>query len=126
MPKYERINTMNKKYLERKERLLPNGKPRYIRCYDDEKSGDRYTVVFTGNYTHNTAGEHWYLGMSSNPFHPQGIGQHGTSQFQIDRPLYTHLGKKIKFDDLPDNCQKLVLQDYVYLWNITDHSLYAE
>lgn len=64
--------------------------------------------------------------MSSQPFHPQGFGQHGESDSPIDRPTYGHLGKKIKFDDLPEDCQKLVLSDYVYLWNIKDHPYYTE
>ena len=119
--------TMNKKYEERKNSLLPGGKPKWIRCYDNGgKTIDRYTVVFTGNYTGKTGRQSWNLGMSSNPFHPQGFGQHGESEYPIDRPTYGHLGKKIKFDDMPADCQKLVLSDYVYLWNITDHPYYTE
>ena len=118
---------MNKKYLERKERLLPEGKPRYVRCYDNGgETTDRYTVVYTGRYTHKTNGSHLYLGMSSRPFHPQGVGQHGESDTQIDYPSYKHLGKKIKFDDLKEDCRQLVLQDYVDIWDITDHELYRE
>jgi hypothetical protein len=118
---------MIKAYEERKMRLLPDGKPRYIRCYDnDGNTADQYTVCFTGNYTKNTGGEFWNLFMNAMPFSPQGIGMSNSESFQIDKPSYKHLGKKIKFDDLPDDCQKLVLQDYVYLWNITDHPLYKE
>jgi hypothetical protein len=118
---------MNKKYLERKERLLPDGRPRYIRCYDNMgESADRYTVVFTGNYTHLTVRSHWYLAMNAAPFHPQGFGQHGFSGTPIDRPAYAHLGKKISFDNLPEDCKTFVLQEYVYMWDITDHPLYRE
>lgn len=110
---------MQKKQLERKEVLMPNGVPRYVRCYDNGgETADRYTVCFTGRYTHKTSGDFWHLGMSSDPFHPQGIGQMGWSQTPIDRPVYSHLGKKIKFEDLPQNCQKLVIARYGYLWDI--------
>ena len=46
---------MNKKQQKRYNNLLPEGKPRYIRCYDNNgKSFDQYTVVFTGRYTNKT------------------------------------------------------------------------
>ncbi len=124
--------TLSKKELkkeERKNRLIPNGVPRYIRCYDnggsEKENGtvDRYTVVYTGNYRGKT--KHWfdYVGMSGAPFHPQGIGMHGQSEFQpVDRPSYGHLGKKIKFSDLPKDCQTLVMQDYLYFWDFTDEN----
>ena len=49
----------------------------------------------------------------ASPFHPQG-----ESPDQIDRPTYGHLGKKIKFSDLPEDCQTLVLQDYKEIWGL--------
>ena len=99
--------------------LLPNGIPKYVRCYDNGgETADRFTVVFTGRYTHKTGGDFIYLSMSGAPFHPQGVGQHGSDRKQIDRPAYSHLGKKIKFQDLPDDCRKLVLSDYKDLWDL--------
>ena len=113
------MKTQSKNKQARQERLLPNGKPRYIRCYDDGgRTVDRYTVVFTGRYRHKTGGQFWDLCMSPHPFHPQGVGMHGTSEQQIDRPKYGYLGKRIKFGDLPDGCRKLVKQDYKYLWDL--------
>ena len=110
---------MNKKAIARKNALLPNGVPRYIRCYENGgKTPDRYTVVFTGNYRHNTGQSFWYVGMSGNPFHPLGVGQHGEHHKQIDRPRYGHLGKKIKWESLTPECQQCVLQTYVDLWDI--------
>lgn len=113
---------------ERNNRLMPNGVPRWIRCYDNGgETCDRYTVVFTGRYTHKTAREHWVLGMSDAPFHPQGFGQHMTYPYQIDAQggkwppaigRKNHLGTRIKFQDLPSDCQKCVKQDYTYLWDI--------
>ena len=113
------MKTQSKSKQARRERLLPGDKPRYIRCYDNGgQTADRYTVVFTGRYRHKTGGDFWDLCMSSCPFHPQGIGMHGTSNQQIDRPNYGHLGKRIKFDSLPEDCQKAVVQDYKYLWDL--------
>ena len=114
---------MSKKQQSRLNRLFPNGKPKYVRCYDNGgKTQDRYTVVFTGHYTHKTGRQHIYLGMSENPFHPLGIGAHGENHAQIDYPVYSHLGKKIKFDNLPDECKKCVNQTYLYLWNFEDEN----
>lgn len=113
--------------MNRTERLLPEGKPRYIRCYDyGEQEVDRYTVVYTGRWAGKLPGQCYFVGMSAYPFHPQGYGQHGESDSMIDRPTYGHLGKKIKFDDLPADCQRLVMQDYVSLWDIKSHPLYRE
>jgi hypothetical protein len=110
---------MNKAKQTRLNNILPNGKPKYVRCYDNGgETADRYTVVFTGHYTHKTNRSHWYVGMSAQPFHPQGIGMHGESNTQIDYPSYGHLGKKITFDALPIDCQKCALQTYVDLWDI--------
>lgn len=107
--------------------------PKWIRCYDNggtegkqknrmsgEELGtmDRYTVVFTGHYTHKTGGQHWDLTMNCAPFHPQGIGMHGENRGPIDRPTSGHLGKRINFKDLPEQCQRLVIQDYKYLWDL--------
>lgn len=90
-----------------------NGNPRYVRCYDNGgKSVDRYTVVFTRSYGNGCS----YLGMSEQPFSPQGFGQHGWSDQSIDRPRYGHLGRKIAFTDLPEDCQRCVLQDYREIW----------
>lgn len=88
-----------------------------VRCYDNggvDKVGgtvDRFTVVYTGRYRRYTGGEQQYVGMSTNPFSPQGFGQHGSSRTGIDRPAYSHLGKRIAFTDLPKDCQRLVQTD---------------
>src|SRR5574337_1684878 len=106
------------------KRLLPGGVPRWVRCYDNGgETVDRYTVVFTGLYTHKTGGSHWHLGMSAAPFHPQGFGQHGEHSVPVDsihgkRPpamgRKCHLGKRIPFLDLPKDCQRAAFEDYVY------------
>ena len=107
--------------MNRKENLMPNGIPRYIRCYDNGgETADCYTCVFTGKYRHNTSGEFLYIGMSSDPFHPQGIGMHGSSGKQIDKPTYSHLGKRVKFDVLPEKVQECIKQSYVELWDLQE------
>ena len=119
---------------QRQKNLLPDGKPRYIRVYDnggtEYETADRYSCIFTGNYTRKTGGEHWYLFMSAHPFHPQGVGSSGSSKTQIDvggkswggvsigrKCANPKLGFRIAFDDLPPDCQKLVLEKYCYLWD---------
>jgi len=74
-----------------------------LRIYDNGgKTFDRYTVIYM-----DQPERHGYacLGMSEHPFHPQGFGQHGIAQ------PGRHLGRRIQFDQLPDDCQKLVQQE---------------
>lgn len=83
-----------------------------VRCYDyGEDQLDRYTVVFTGRYRHLTAREQCYRSMSSCPCHPQGVGMWGSASRDIDYPSYKHLGKKVSFDTLPEECQRVVMCD---------------
>ena len=114
------MKPMTKREAARIAIFLPEGVPSKVRVYDSgpDGSADRYTVVFTGNYTSKTGGEHYFLGMSGAPFHPQGFCQHGSSRMQIDTPRYGHLGKKINFTDLPADCQRAALKTYVDLWDL--------
>lgn len=124
----------------RKEKLMPNGIPRWIRVYDngglDVPNGtvDRYTVCFTGKgATERVSGypPHYpYLAMNGVPFHPQmGFCQHGSNP---NNPCDTkngwavaigrkcHLGRRITFQDLPKDCQKAVVSDYKDIWNLRE------
>ena len=65
------------------------------------KSFDRYTVY----YDEKDGQFYSCLGMSENPFHPQGCGYHSSGI------LGRHNGKRISFDELPIACQKAVNQD---------------
>jgi hypothetical protein len=57
--------------------------------------------------------------MSQYPYGPNGFYQHGETQYSpIDRPKYGHLGKKITFDELPEDCKKAVLDDYKEIWGL--------
>tara|TARA_R100001143_G_scaffold30886_1_gene29988 strand:- start:283 stop:597 length:315 start_codon:yes stop_codon:yes gene_type:complete len=72
------------------------------------KHADRYSVYYEP-YKHNGTLIFPYVGMSENPFHPQGFGQHG----ELDH-RYTVCGtndKVMDFKELPIKCQELVNQD---------------
>lgn len=111
---------------ERAERLMPGGVPKYVRVYDNGETADRYTVIFSGHYAGRTPGRCDYIGMGADLFHPQGIGYHGDADHVIDAPQgwppamgrKCHLGTRIPFADLPEPCQRLVIQDYRDLWNL--------
>jgi len=107
------------KATERKERLLPGGIPTYVRCYDNGGStADRYTIVFSGNFKGRNR-RCYYIGCSSTPFHPQSICQHGDSADVIDKPKYSHLGKKVKFETLCDDVKKVIMSDYNEFWELS-------
>jgi hypothetical protein len=75
-----------------------------IKIYDNGgKTFDRFTVVFI-NEPERQPNTFAALGMSARPFDPQGFGQHCMAT------PGRHLGKRILFEDLPADCQKLVLQ----------------
>ena len=76
-------------------------KGREIRVYDNGgKTFDRYTVA----YMDETNGVFvQMLGMSENPFHPQGFGQH------CEGTPGRHLGRRISFNELPEDCQKATI-----------------
>lgn len=76
-----------------------------IACYDNGgKTADRFTVVYVGQ-PERAANTFACVGMDSDPFHPQGIGQHSSAM------LGAHLGRRIPFAQLPEDCRKLVTQD---------------
>jgi len=122
---------MNKKQAQRLASLFPNNEPKYVRIYDnggvDAWNGtiDRYTVVFSGNYTKGK-GYHQNVTMSEDPYWPQGVCMHGEDRNMIDAPhgwppaigKKCHLGKRIPFSELPKDCQHVVLHDYASIWKL--------
>lgn len=96
------------------------GRPKKIRIYYQEGMADCWTIVFTGKYRKDPRDEYLYLGASDNPYHPQGIGQHGSSSHPLDRPTYSHLGKKRTFDQMPDRLKDWVREEYAELWGFID------
>ena len=81
--------------------------PRWIRCYDDD---GRYTVVFTKK---RIGGEILYINMDH-----WGHVHSNLSSTSIDLPRYSHLGKKVTFDKLPEECQNTVRRFYYELWEL--------
>ena len=76
-----------------------------VRIYDNGgKTADRYTAVYMDS-PERAAGMFQCVGMSENPFHPQGFGQHSSAM------PGKHLGKRIAFEALPKDCQRLVMRD---------------
>ena len=112
----------------RRQALMPGGVPRWIRVYDDGCSGDRYTVVYTGAAAaKRCGGDYPYRSMSAAPYHPQGVCMWSTSPHHavdagsvwppaVGRSNW--LGKRITFQDLPADCQRVVLDDYTRLWEL--------
>jgi len=102
--------------------------PRYMIIYDngglDEKDGssDRYTVIFTREINtdkrNGKRGTYWVTGMNDSPTSPQGICLHSEYPYRVDKPSYKHLGRKICFNKLPSICQRIALQDYIYLYDL--------
>jgi len=77
---------------------------RRVRIYDNRGATfDRYTVVYLD--CPEGRGLYACLGMSTNPRDPQGFGQHGVAH------CGPHLGKRIQFDALPEECQEVVMED---------------
>jgi len=80
--------------------------PGIVAVYDnDGETFDRYTVVFVDKDA--KTGFHDMLGLSSNPTSPQGFSQWTSGQW-TKGGTNAHLGKRIKFTDLPGNVQKHV------------------
>lgn len=113
---------MNKGKIDRLNRLAPiiDGKriAKNIRLYDNGgKTSDRCTAVFTGNYKGRTQCS--YVAFNHVPHSPNmGFWMHGEDRNIIDKPTYSHLGKKIKFSDLPVECKKLLMDEYCDLWDL--------
>ena len=97
--------------------FTPEGEPKMIRVYDNFgtklETNDRFTIVFTGRYRHKTAGEFLYMGANTYGHY------HESNNTQIDRPAYSHLGKKKTFNDLPERVQSAVIATYLDLWNFS-------
>ena len=103
--------------------FMPRGIPKYVRCYDfGEPDNDRYTIVFTGKYRKTPYEDFLYLGMGEYSGY-----YHGSHKSQIDVNKWgyapaigrkNHLGKRIRFEDLPQPCQTTVIAEYKDLWGL--------
>ena len=80
-----------------------------LRCYDNGgKTFDRYTVVPPrwAKEERERDADFNSFGASEHPFHPQGFGQHGSAM------AGPHLGKRVKWTDLPPDVQTLARQSF--------------
>ena len=71
------------------------------------KTCDRYNVGYLDMPVPGRKNYIECVGMSENPFSPQGFGQYGEMIF----PNHG-LGKLVAFSSMPENCQKCVRQDF--------------
>lgn len=102
-----------------------DGTPYHVICFDNNgETLDRYTVLFTGCYTHLTGGVSYGLDMNAAPFHSQGIGMHFeiygeylTEDEYLDE-AFEHFGKLIPFSQLPEDCKRAVMNDYIDIWGV--------
>ena len=78
-----------------------------LRCYDNGgKTADRYTILPPRWDSHKHRGRFSGVGASAFPFDPQGYGQWG--EFAPG----PHLGKRVHWDSLPEDVQKLARQSF--------------
>ena len=75
-------------------------------------TAERYTSVFTGLLSLKKPGEYTYLRMKANPL------ASGHNIIRKGRPPYGELGREITFKDLPEECQRLVLNTYRQMWRL--------
>lgn len=76
-------------------------------------TAERYTTIFTGALAEKKPGEYLYLTMNEDP-----DGPGGSSTLHRGRPPYEHLGREVSFDDFPEACQRLILENYGRLWDL--------
>ena len=75
-------------------------------------TAERYTVVFTGFFADKKPGEYLYLSMSEDSLAPGG------SALGRGRPPYERMEREVSFEDLPEDCRRLVLDTYKDLWGL--------
>lgn len=100
-----KVKTESKIHEESESQFIENVLGTRVLCYDSgPKTLDRYTILFL-DYERERDGSYYALGSSENPFHSYGFGQH------VSAKMGRHLGKPIKFRNLPPDVQKFVKQD---------------
>ena len=81
-----------------------------LRIYDyGDKVEDRYTILpprWARAYRHRDCNTWEGIATNAYPFHPQGFGQH------IECPAGPHLGKRITWQDLPEQAQQFARQTF--------------
>jgi hypothetical protein len=86
---------------------LPRG---FVLTDNGGRTHDRYTLLCTRPEEHWGRKYYTYLGMSANPYSPQGFGQHGElSEADVlghKQTRYRQLGKRITLADLPEEARR--------------------
>ena len=72
----------------------------------------RYTAVFTGLFDFKQPGEYPYLTVG------EGAGANRRSGLRRGRPPYERMGREIRFEDLPEEVQAIVLDTCQELWGL--------
>lgn len=75
-------------------------------------TAERYTVVFTGLFDLKKPGEYPYLTLGEHPI------EDGNYELRRGRPPYGKFGLEIGFHDLPEECQALVFDVYIRMWDL--------
>lgn len=100
--------------------------PKYAEVRDnDGETLDRYSVILTRGSRWMNEGEIEIICMNAAPFWPQGIGMHTSVKVSTAPRSWRHLGKRIPFYDLPEDCQVLTMTDYMQAWRIPFEILQA-
>lgn len=96
-----------------KTRWLQDAPEYILDCFDDPRTCDRYTVMFTGNLLVRTPeGATFipYLGMSGDPTHPQGFSQWGElNAVEQSNYRYENGKRRVRWNDLPEHIRKHVI-----------------
>jgi hypothetical protein len=80
-----------------------------LAIYDSGPSvADRYTVIYNEKYSDEL---YQAVGMGETPFHPQGFCQYASSCYPLPKKNF----KKIRFENLPEDCQKVIARDVLNL-----------
>lgn len=120
------LSSLTKTNVARLLDLMPNGVPRYVRCYDkgEQYEGlDRYTVVYSGRkgkghflYAHGTENGWMQYGKMHDSHARLDTNESGFSPAVGRR--HPELGLHIPFDALPDTLKDIVRADYRAAWNL--------
>lgn len=111
------MDAMRYKPRRSRARWLEGAPAHVVACYDaGPATGDRYTVLYGAPIWEPAYPEaNWRCGrdprllparaMSQDPYSPQGIG------LFVEALRGPHLGRKIRWADLPEKCRRLTIQD---------------
>ena len=114
-PKWCPLRDKQRKEKRRARFYHPDGTPKYVACWEYKKQsdGERYTVTFqhAGKTDKLFPGHVTGLGMNAEPYH--GI----CTRFDVPGGR-TSFGTRISFKALPEECKRLVIAEYDYIWDL--------